>query len=756
MSIFLNPRWRLFLGVLALVWLFIIAGIELVGFQETYPLPISEIRHDAGCGYVIDLKNRPFGWPITTFVGDTQLAPSASSLLLFENGNPIGLPHTLHDQIRKKGLGHYSHWYHTKYELYFSTPDCSDPRFNDRSYEVKLPIELSIWTHASWLIALAIFGLIVNRPFTKRAVGLLCTPLDISQRPILGVGVFVLLVLCAWGFLAGEWTAGKSNGFAAASFYQISDAKGYWFCSNALADTRTFGGPLESEWCQRRAIYPTFLSGISLLGGRNIFGTLLVQALIVSVAIFLFLRKISPYVGAVGAAVCAAVLFRFATDHAFPATMTENAGIIFGCVGFGLLLKASEDRLLLWMVAGMVIVSVALNARAGAFFVFPCLILWAGFMAHVFHRRVWQWVIASSLAILVGFALQVALVLAVGGNPGQSHGNFAYTLYGLSVGGKGWSQVLKDHPDISKLSDSAASQAIYALAWDNVISQPTLFLEGLSKNISVFLSSGIYDYSILGRWAVFIQILWWLAWIPMLLNCKKPIYSLTALSSLGVVLSVSFLRMDGEERIFAATVPVEALQLGVGVFFTGRVLRHGIQAFFLSNEEQQAHKGGHITLMQSYMEPVVLLLLLPILVIPFTPLRLLQAQQPVEVEKCHNGEYTAAARLGSGGTLLLDLVSDSQKADFLKGEIRRKDLADGIPRSSRWRDELLAFGGTSLLLAYQLVANHPASPGPDPIFSDEHLAKYHGHLVRLCLDNTKHNVIFGIPFRKLNSISILD
>jgi len=660
MDIPLHPPWRYLLGVLSLIWLFLIAGIGLSGFRQTHPLPISEMQHDAGCAYVVKLNTRPFGWPMTTFVSDKLSMGTASNLLLLEDGQPIGRPHTLHDSIRKYGSGNYSHWDH---RLYFSAPDCSDPRSNDRSYEVTIPVDLSMWAVASWLIAVAIFGQMVPRRFARNAFSLLFSPLDISQRPILGFGLFFLLVLGAWGFLAGVWSAGKSISFAAAGFYQVSDASGYWFCSNALGDMGTFGG----EWCQRRAIYPTFLSGIALLGGRNIFGTLLLQALIVSAAIFVFVRKISPHVGAVGATVGAAVLFRFATAHLFPLTATENAGLVFGCVGFALLLKASENRLLTWVVAGIAMVSIALNARAGAFFVFPCLVLWAGIAAYVFQQRVWQWVVAASMAILVGFALQAALVLAVGGNPGHSHGNFSYTLYGLSVGGKGWSQVYKDHPEVSRLSDSAASKAIYALAWDNLITQPALFLEGLSKNVSLFLSNGIYNYAILGRWVVLIKVCWWLAWIPMLLNYRNPTYLMMALSSLGVVLSVPFLLMDGGGRIFAVTVAVEAMQLGVGVYFAGRVLRHGLKGFFISTQEQEVHKPGGVTFLQGYMEPLAGLLLLTILVIPFTPLRHLQAQEKVEVAECTKGEYTVATRIGKGGTMLLDLVSDSQKANFLRG-----------------------------------------------------------------------------------------
>jgi pectate lyase len=59
---------------------------------------------------------------------------SASSLALYENGVAIGPAHAGHDEIRKRGLGRYSHWGEM---LYFSTPDNSDPSTNGRRYHVE-------------------------------------------------------------------------------------------------------------------------------------------------------------------------------------------------------------------------------------------------------------------------------------------------------------------------------------------------------------------------------------------------------------------------------------------------------------------------------------------------------------------------------------------------------------------------------------------------------------------------------------------
>jgi hypothetical protein len=59
---------------------------------------------------------------------------SSSSLMVFEDGRPLGPGHASHEDIRTIGQGRFSHWGE---ELYFSTSDNSDPRANGRRYEVK-------------------------------------------------------------------------------------------------------------------------------------------------------------------------------------------------------------------------------------------------------------------------------------------------------------------------------------------------------------------------------------------------------------------------------------------------------------------------------------------------------------------------------------------------------------------------------------------------------------------------------------------
>ncbi|MDO3644414.1 MAG: hypothetical protein ACTHMI_19935 [Mucilaginibacter sp.] len=67
--------------------------------------------------------------------GDTEQNPNISKLHLFENGVELGPAHSAHIDIRKYGLGQYSHWGTV---LYFSTSDNSNPLTNGRKYSYKM------------------------------------------------------------------------------------------------------------------------------------------------------------------------------------------------------------------------------------------------------------------------------------------------------------------------------------------------------------------------------------------------------------------------------------------------------------------------------------------------------------------------------------------------------------------------------------------------------------------------------------------
>jgi hypothetical protein len=70
-------------------------------------------------------------------IADQVGAPTQSPMLVYEDNKPLGLPHSMHEEIRRFGKGRFSHWKGTGFII--STSDNSDPNTNGRKYWVILP-----------------------------------------------------------------------------------------------------------------------------------------------------------------------------------------------------------------------------------------------------------------------------------------------------------------------------------------------------------------------------------------------------------------------------------------------------------------------------------------------------------------------------------------------------------------------------------------------------------------------------------------
>jgi hypothetical protein len=73
------------------------------------------------------------------WVVQTNVNPAERQLRVYEDGRELGPGGSMHEDIRNKGLGAYSHWDAGEwgYRVYFSTSDNSDPTKNSRKYELR-------------------------------------------------------------------------------------------------------------------------------------------------------------------------------------------------------------------------------------------------------------------------------------------------------------------------------------------------------------------------------------------------------------------------------------------------------------------------------------------------------------------------------------------------------------------------------------------------------------------------------------------
>jgi hypothetical protein len=83
-------------------------------------------KHEQGHCWIVEL-------PALARWSDSQPQQENSTLMIYEDGRPLGLAHAQHDNIRKMGQGRFSHWGEA---LYFSASDNSDPNTNGKHYTI--------------------------------------------------------------------------------------------------------------------------------------------------------------------------------------------------------------------------------------------------------------------------------------------------------------------------------------------------------------------------------------------------------------------------------------------------------------------------------------------------------------------------------------------------------------------------------------------------------------------------------------------
>lgn len=124
-----QPLWRHFCASLLVLAGLVTSVLATLGLLISFEIPSEGIRAQVGNAYTFDLAGQaPF--PLV-LLSDTEAAQSASNLILVENGNPLGPPHSVHTDIKNQGGGRYSVWQGV---LIFSTSDNTDPRHSGHNY----------------------------------------------------------------------------------------------------------------------------------------------------------------------------------------------------------------------------------------------------------------------------------------------------------------------------------------------------------------------------------------------------------------------------------------------------------------------------------------------------------------------------------------------------------------------------------------------------------------------------------------------
>lgn len=374
-----------------------------------------------------------------------------------------------------------------------------------------------------------------------------------------------------WGWLTGlsltmlifglslsyQWTSGFSNNLVIGGLLPYKDGFSYYTAGVQML-LNGIQIPPDGLQATGRPLFPGFVSSLLFFSQQNLQYVHAIITAAVGFSAYWAARQLYPMLGGLATAIYMALLY-FYIQPLVGTTMSELPGFLFGCLGFVLLWKAARELRLRTLIVGMIVLILAISIRAGAFFIVPLLILWAGWAFRAEKRFSYRVAFVTLLTALATFTLTnllyPQLVVAPGG---VTFGNFAYTLYGQVLGGAGWHRAIQD-------LQTHDSGIVYAAALDFFLKHPASLLIGIAKSYRDFFlpgDAGIFSFHGSDDFGWINFVLWAICTIFLLKGMvnsvreiRSPLAALLAAGWIGIFLSIPFLPpVDGGRRFYASTM----------------------------------------------------------------------------------------------------------------------------------------------------------------------------------------------------------
>ncbi|HEX3006160.1 MAG TPA: hypothetical protein VHO90_00935, partial [Bacteroidales bacterium] len=327
-----------------------------------------------------------------------------------------------------------------------------------------------------------------------------------------------------------------------------------------------------------------FLSFLLWITGNNLQFALVILTVITAGCIAFSAEEVKRSVGSATATVYLMICFLF--YRRFTGLIdTENLGIATAALGFLFLWHSSSTRKLLLSFTGLFLMATSLTIRPGPFLIIPGIVFWFYQKTKDEHPQ-WLVLIIGVGAVMLPILMQSFVIWSAGDQQGAPFSNYAYTLYGIASGGKGWEQFLKDEPEASRLPEPEIEKFAFSRAVEKIKGSPGLAIFAAGKALGDFV--GVRDESAFGFiaggevtaqgladpqrqkvyqicrgcfWAMAI-----LGIMALLKSCKQGMSKLLIYTLPGIVLSVPFLPPQdaGIMRVYASAIPFLAILSALG------------------------------------------------------------------------------------------------------------------------------------------------------------------------------------------------
>jgi hypothetical protein len=469
--------------------------------------------------------------------------------------------------------------------------------------------------------------------------------------------------------VAGLRSSGQSEQYIIGGIIPFSDARFYYMDARRLLEGSQF-----MTGAGRRPIFAAMLSTFQWLTTQNLYLTIGLLILVITLTVYFAVREVHSAENAVGAGFFLILIF-FYIRFLLGKTMSEMAGLPLGLLAFFFLCRSSREKKELYYLIGLFFLTLALNARAGAFFILPMLIIWSllTFRTSTSNQLNWRMFGLGILVVAAGFALNLLMFNILSNPDNTPFGNFSYTLYGLARGGQSWTLIYEEHPEISAMPSGQTFAYVYDLAFQSIRSNPADLFKGMLNSYATFFSLDDYYGSLcwfggsntvgaaarLGLYGLMAAGL-----IVTLVKIKDATRSLMAFAFAGIILSVVFLppRDSNHMRVFAATFPFFAMIPALGLSYIYSLIPLKKPLF-----------PDNLPISPVFPGIMAVLILVSIVIVPLV---LRYSAQPPQLTQgtCPEGSSSLSFRVLPGnhfniheqGSINQDWAPDLQKKNFVK------------------------------------------------------------------------------------------
>jgi hypothetical protein len=472
------------------------------------------------------------------------------------------------------------------------------------------------------------------------------------------------LTLLIFGLsLSYQWTSGFSNNLVIGGLLPYKDGFSYYASGTQMLLNGMYipAGGLQAAG---RPLFPGLLASLLFFGNQNLQWVLAALVGLAAITCYWAARQVQDWWGNLAAAIYATLLY-FYIQPLIGTTLSELPGLIFGCLGFIFLSKAANGLQLRNLTIGIILLMAGISIRAGAFFIFPGLIIWAGWAFRGEKRFSYRAALMATLTTVGAFLLMNViyprLVVAPGG---ATFANFAYALYGQVLGGAGWHRAIAD-------LQTHDPNIVYGAAFDFFLKHPFSLVIGIAKSYRDFFlpgDAGIFSFYPPGDpawpniflWLIGVILLTW-GCIRAIRERRSPLSALLAAAWVGIFLSIPFLPpIDGGRRFYAGSM---AFFFALPMF--------GLSSFFKKREEN-SDRVESTTLSPLVWAVSAILFIFAVIFPPI--LRLANISPKISPPICSTGQKPFVTRVSPGS--YIDLVPNKIENCGLATRLCMNDFKD--------------------------------------------------------------------------------